>query len=219
MSWLADERLVGSMKTNLIALMVVGSALVLGGCDDKKAPADPVKSMGDAADKMKDSAGKAVDATKDAAGKAVDATKDAAGKAVDATKEAAAKAADATKEAAAKATEAAKGMLDGKLKDAATGYTSDLTKLADTLGGIKSMDDATKAFPGIKDQMTKVSGYVATLSTATGDMKTKLMADYKPQIDAAVKKFKTEADRISKDMTLSKVPGLGDAVKNFKLFE
>ena len=196
------------MKTNLIALMVVGSALVLGGCDDKKAPADPAKTMGDAADKMKEGAGKAVDATKEAATKAVDATK-----------EAATKAADATKEAATKATEAAKGMLDGKLKDAASGYTTDLTKLADTLGGIKSMDDATKAFPGIKDQMTKVSGYVATLSTATGDAKTKLMADFKPQIDAAVTKFKAQADRISKDITLSKVPGLSDSIKNFKLFE
>ena len=50
-SWLEDERSVGIMKTNLMALMVVGSALVLGGCDDKKAdmpaakPADPGARM------------------------------------------------------------------------------------------------------------------------------------------------------------------------------
>ncbi len=201
------------MKMNLLAVTVVGSVLVLGGCDEKKAPgADPAKTVGDAA-------GKAVDSTKDAAAKVADVTKDVASKAADATKEAATKAADATKDAANKAAEAVKGALDSKIKDAAQGYSADLSKLADSLGGIKSMDDATKAFPGIKDQMTKVSAYVATLTAAPADIKTKLMADFKPQFDSAVKKFKVEADRISKDMILSKVPGLTDSIKNFKLFE
>ena len=209
--WHDDERFVRFMKTNLIVATLVGSALFLSGCDDKKNPTS--------ADALKDSASKVADATKDAATKAADATKDAATKAAEATKEAALKAADATKAAASKAVEAAKGMLDGKVKDAAQGYTSDLSKLGDSLAGIKSVEDATKVFPGLKDQITKVSGYAATLSTSTTEVKNKVMADFKPQIDSAVKKFKEQVDRISKDPMLSKVSGLTDSIKNLKLFE
>ena len=196
------------MKKHVLAAAMFG-VMVLGGCDDKKSPTvDAGKPAADAAKSVTDAAKTAADTTKDAASKTAEATKDAAGKAADAVKDAANKAADA-----------AKNVIDGKLKDAASGYTTELTKLADSLANVKDPVGAGSALPGLKDQMSKVAGYVTTLSASSGDIKTKLMTEFKPQIDAAVTKFKAQADRISKDAMLSKVPGLADAVKNFKLFE
>jgi hypothetical protein len=215
---------------NVALIALVSAGLMVVGCEEKK---DASKSLNDAAksagDAAKDAANKTADATKAAADKA----KDTAVKAADATKDAAYKAADATKEvakdAANKTGDAMKaggdklkemaGDVMAKAKDAAGSYPTELNKLTDSLTNIKSVDDATKAFPALKDQMAKVSGYVATLSAAPADMKATLMKDFKPQIDAAVSKFKAQADRITKDGALSKVPGLTDAIKNFKLFE
>jgi hypothetical protein len=189
------------MKINLIGAVLVGSALVLGGCDEKKDPA------ADASSKMKDSATKAADATKDAASKAVDATKDAAKKAT-----------DATKDAATKATDSVKAAIDTKVKEAADAYQAGLTKLNSSLSSIKTTDDASKAFPSLKDEISKVSGAAATLSAVPSDVKTKVMTEYKPQFDAAVKGFKEQVDRISKDAALAK-SDLVTSLKNLKLFE
>jgi hypothetical protein len=203
-----------------VALMAFLSAgLVVTGCEEKK---DVSKSLTDAAKSVegaaKDAASKTADATKAAADKA----KDAAGKAADATKDMAKDAANKTGDAMIAGGEKLKevaGDVMAKAKSAAGEYPTELNKLTDSLTNIKSAEDATKAFPALKDQMTKVSGYVATLSAAPADMKANLMKEFKPQIDAAVSKFKAQAERITKDGGLSKVPGLADAIKNFKLFE
>lgn len=215
---------------NVAVLALLSAGLIITGCEEKK---DVSKSLTDAAKSVegaaKDAAAKTADATKaaadkakDAAGKAVDATKDAAGKAADATKDMAKDAANKTGDAMIAGGEKLKevaGDMMAKAKGAAGSYPTELTKLTDSLSNIKSVEDATKAMPALKDQMAKVSGYVATLSAAPADMKANLMKEFKPQIDAAVSKFKAQAERITKDGALSKVPGLADAIKNFKLFE
>ncbi len=184
---------------NIIVIAGLSLSLAAGGCEEKKA--ETVK----AADKAAAGAGALLDKAKETGGTVADAAKDGAAKAMEAGKGAV----DAAKEGAAKAVAAA----SDEVKTAMKGYIDSLGESTGILAKVKGPTDAGQAKP-LMESLTKNAGFAALVEKATPEMKTALKGEFGSPLDAAMKAFTAQKDRIMGDGMLKGV--FGDALGKFK---
>lgn len=199
------------MKTRLFVVAGLALSLVGAACEEKKAEraAPPAEKP---AAKNADAGATMADKAKEGAGKMVEAGKEAAGKAVEAGKEAATKAVESGKEAATKAAAAVSDEVKGAMK----GYIDSLGESTGILAKITGPLDAGSQLKPLGEALAKNAGFAAVLEKATPDVRSSLKGDFGGPLDAAMKSFTEQKDRVTKDAMLGKV--LGDTLSKFKAF-
>ncbi|MFN0131121.1 MAG: hypothetical protein ACKVW3_01080 [Phycisphaerales bacterium] len=189
------------LKHALVTTLILIPAL--SGCEEAPAPAPKTTAPAatpapKVAEPVKETAGKAATEIKEGAGKAVEAVKEGAGKAVEEGKKAVA-------------------ALSADISAAAEGYISSLTSASGSMSKMTDTLSTTTGLPGLKGTLGKIGDYAKQLSGQNPEIVTKIKEQFGGALGPALKGFKDQVDRLTKDSSLGKI--VGDSLKSVKLFE
>lgn len=183
---------------NGFVLCAMGCALAMQGCDRKGNEAPPAAGGG---------AGNAPNASPGGSG----AQGSASG--LDALREStAAMANEAQKKAAEKVAE-----VSGALRDAAEGYVSSMSEMADLLHSIRSQAHAQEKLDQIVEMRDRVAGYLKTIEEAAPETSAALREQLQSRLEPIMQKYDSQIKRVANDPRIK--PLLGDILSAFPTWQ